>query len=199
MKKILLTSVKPEYMIMLLRTIAFIMLIIMIDMLYNNWEYNYIILVGIGVLISALLLSYSGFLNLDTSNEKYIEIQNQLYRALIYELQTISNLFELSKSYQKNEETHFDDVMVLSNILESIEQKVKAINIKDMVTILDDNLLEKLQNLFTKLIDNNMKMKLVTLSLSDGDNIQSVLDDIKIEDLIVEINELIFALKDSNN
>ena len=78
-KKIFFTPLAPEYIIMFLRSVAFLLVIILSYFILINWEKNLLFISALGVLISALLASYSVIMNINTTvTIKNREISNQV-------------------------------------------------------------------------------------------------------------------------
>ena len=82
-RKIFLTPLNSIYIVMFLRTLALILVISLIFLIIVNWKDNISLIGALGILISALLASYTVMINIENTKKvkpkKRYRINIQIY------------------------------------------------------------------------------------------------------------------------
>lgn len=151
LKNILLKLIPTSVMVMILRTSAFILIIAISYLIYHNWQ-EHISLIGVlGVLISALLASYSVILNIDTTVKiKSREISNQI-RSVYFHLCLIKARVIALDNEKSKEKITFMDVERIFDNFEDIFKLLNDVKSQEMVAIMHNDMLTDLHMVYFKL------------------------------------------------
>ena len=203
MKKIFFKYIDPNYMVMFFRTFALILIVITTYLIITNWQENKSLIGALGILVSALLASYSVILSIDTTIKlKNIEISNKI-RYVFFHLCLIKiKLITLSNESQKDKISYID----LDRITDSIHEVntiLSEINSQDIISILHNKVLEDLHFLhlnlnlqstaFKSMIKNVKRPEVGTVNGYVVPNPLKI--DLKLEDSIKRISNILTYLR----
>lgn len=164
MKKILFYSIDSEYVVMFLRSSALILVVVLTFFIYVNIENNLSLIAALGILISALLASYSVILNIDTNIElKKIERSNQIRYVFFHLCLIKSNLISL-QNIKPIEKISYINMDYIFNTMENINQLLSEIKSQDIVSIVNNNILNDLHFIIRDIHTNNSELKSLKLN-----------------------------------
>lgn len=140
-QKVLFARIPTSIIIMMLRSLALILIVVISYLIYQNWQENLSLIGAFGILTSALLASYSVILNIDTTIDlKKREISNQI-RNTFFQLCLIKmRLISLENEKSKEKITYLD----LDRIFDSVENIYKLLSelkSQDIVSISHNDIL----------------------------------------------------------
>ena len=148
MLKTLFKYIKSAYVVMFLRTFALVLIVVLIYIITLDWKANISLIAALGILVSALLASYSVILNIDTNMAlKNREISNQIRFVFFHLCLVKMRLIALEQEKYKQEVTFIDFERIMDSIQE-IDEMISKIEIKEIVAIVHNNVLVDLQFLF---------------------------------------------------
>lgn len=144
MKKLTSIFIPSKYMVMILRTFAFILLIVIVALIISNWEKNNTLLGALGILVSALLASFSVILSIDT-NIKVINIEHSnKVRSVFFQLCLIKMQLISLKNEADREKISYLDYDRHIELLSEINKSLVEISTKDLVSVLHNKVLQNL-------------------------------------------------------
>ena len=148
MKKLWLYINNPKYNVVFFRFFALILVISILYLLITNWEKNISLLAALGILISALLASFSVMLGIDTTIQiKNREIQDQV-RETFFDLCQIKMFLFVLKEEQKHEKISYLDFDRIVNITKSMRNISLNTKERKATTIMHTTVLTDLYFLF---------------------------------------------------
>lgn len=151
LKSFLLKSIPTTMMIRILRTLAFILIVVISYLIYQNWQENISLIGALGILVSALLASYSVILNIDTTiNLKNREISNQV-RNIYFHLCLIKMRLIGLDNEKSREKISFMDVERIFDSFEDIAKLLNDVKSQEMVSIMHNDVLTDLHMVYLKL------------------------------------------------
>lgn len=151
LKSILLKLIPTATMVMILRTSAFILIIVISYLIYQNWQENISLIGALGILISALLASYSVILNIDTTvNLKKREISHQV-RNVYFHLCLIKMRLIALENEKSREKISFMDVERIFDSFEDIFKILSELKSQEMVSIMHNDMLTDLHMVYLQL------------------------------------------------
>lgn len=138
---IIFARIPTSVIIMMLRSFALILIVVISYLIYQNWQENLSLIGAFGILISALLASYSVILNIDTTvNLRNHEHSNKV-RNTFFQLCLIkSRLISLENEKQREKITYLD----IDRIFDSVEDIYKLLielKSQDIVSIAHNDIL----------------------------------------------------------
>jgi len=147
-KKILFIRIETSTIIMILRSFALILIVVISYLIYQNWQENLSLIAALGIIISALLASYSVILNIDTTvNLKNREISNQI-RNTFFQLCLIKmRLIGLENEKLREKITFLDFDRILDSV-EDIYKLLKELKSHDIVSISHNDILHDIHFLY---------------------------------------------------
>jgi len=154
-----MTPIDSGYMVMFLRTFALSLIIYMLYLLFTNWEENKTLLAVLGILVSALLASYSVILNIDTNiklkkKEFSDEIRHTFFKLCLIKMRLITLINEKPK-----EKISFLDVTRIFDTLVEINELLQQINSINTVSIVHNSILTELHFLILEMSSKNTALK----------------------------------------
>lgn len=159
MKKILFKSIEPMYVVMILRTFALSLVLILIYLFLVNWAENQFLIAPLGILISALLASYSVVLGVDTNIKlKNRELSNQIRYVFFHFCRIKMNLIALEQEKNRPMITYFDIDRILDTIQE-INDMLSEVNNKEIVSILHNDVLTDLHFVYWEINSRSTHFK----------------------------------------
>ena len=151
LKSFLLKSIQTTIMIRILRTLAFILIVIIFYLIYQNWQENISLIGALGILVSALLASYSVILNIDTTiNLKNREISNQV-RNIYFHLCLIKMRLIGLNNEKSRDKISFMDVERIFDSFEDIAKLLNDVKSQEMVSIMHNDVLTSLHMIYFQL------------------------------------------------
>ncbi|MDD2369080.1 MAG: hypothetical protein PHQ90_07230 [Sulfuricurvum sp.] len=140
-QKILFAKIPTSRIIKILRSFALVLIIVISYLIYQTWQENLSLIGALGILISALLASYSVVLNIETTvNIKNREISNQI-RNTFFQLCLIkSRLMSLENEKSKEKITYLDFDRILDSV-EDIYKLLTELKSQDIVSITHNDIL----------------------------------------------------------
>jgi 23S rRNA-/tRNA-specific pseudouridylate synthase len=194
LNKLFTTLIKADYMVMILRSTALILVIAISYLIYNFSETK---LIGaLGILISALLASYSVILNIENTNknEKLRKYDNKKTNILFL-IQNLNDILSILNNY-KNIDIGDMKINTYNTILLILEKKINNLEDKDIIKNLLDEEINLLIFIRLKLYENIGILYNYTHSI--------VIDkpskfNTNIKFIIKELNSLICLLAKNNN
>lgn len=140
-QKLLFVRIPTSGIIMMLRSLALILIVVISYLIYQNWQENLSLIGAFGILISALLASYSVILNIDTTiNLKKREFSNQI-RNTFFQLCLIkTRLIALENEKAKEKITYLDIDRIFDSV-EDIYKLLTELKSQDVVSIAHNNIL----------------------------------------------------------
>ncbi|WP_333803285.1 hypothetical protein [Sulfurospirillum sp.] len=206
LKKIFLTPLDPEYIIMFLRSVALLLVIILSYLIFINWEKNLSLIGALGVLISALLASYSVILNINSTVKiKNREISNQV-RYVFFHLCLIKMRLVALKNEQVKEKITYMDIERIFDSFEDIFKLLNDIKSLDIISIAHNDMLTSIHMVYLHLSTYQTHVKSIRSSLIKPEpseyNIakyQNILKkvDFKLDDVINDLTSILTYLRDS--
>lgn len=158
-KKILLSSIDSAYVIMFLRTFALTLVIVLVFLISTNWTVNQSLIAPLGILISALLASYSVIFSIDTNIKlKNREISNQIRYVFFHLCRIKGMLHGLQQEKKKEKITYLDYDRILDRIYE-LNNMLSEINSKEIISIVHNDVLGDLYFLFLEINTYNTYYK----------------------------------------
>lgn len=155
LKKILLARIDSAYVVMFLRTFALTLVVALVFLISTNWTVNQSLIIPLGILISALLASYSVVFSVDTNIRlKNIEISNQIRYVFFHLCRVKMRLIGLQKEKERQKITYLDLDRILDTISE-INDMLSEINSKDIISIVHNDILSDLHFLFLEINSYN--------------------------------------------
>lgn len=141
-QKVLFARIPTSTIIMILRSLALILIVVISYLIYQNWQENLSLIGAFGILISALLASYSVILNIDTTiNLKKREFSNQI-RNTFFQLCLIkTRLIALENEKAKEKITYFDIDRVFDSV-EDIYKLLTELKSQEIVSISHNDVLQ---------------------------------------------------------
>jgi hypothetical protein len=204
-KSILLKLIPTATMIMILRTLAFILIIIISYLVFQNWQENISLIGALGILISALLASYSVILNIDTTiNLKNREISNQV-RNIYFHLCLIKMRLISLDNEKNREKISFMDVERIFDSFEDITKLLNDVKSQEMVSIMHNDMLTDLHMVYLQLSTFQTHLKSLRKSIIPPEksafNIALypnplVNVNFKIDDLLNQLTNILTYIKD---
>lgn len=201
MKKITSYMIPSEYMVMFLRTFAFILLIVVIVLVTNDWEKNNNLVGALGILVSALLASYSVILNIDINIKmKNVEHSNKV-RSVFFQLCLIKMKLISLKNEEGNEKISYLDYDRFIETLFEINNSLSKISTQDLVSIMHNKILQDLHflqlnlalysNSFTSMAKNTKRPD----KYVDGNVVPNPLKILKLDGSIKLVTNILIYLK----
>lgn len=140
-QKILFVRIPTSTIIMMLRSLALILIVVISYLIYQNWQENLSLIGAFGILISALLASYSVILNIDTTiNIKKRDFSNQI-RNTFFQLCLIkSRLISLENEKLREKITYLDFDRIFDSV-EDIYKLLTELKSQDIVSIAHNDIL----------------------------------------------------------
>lgn len=140
-QKVLFARIPTSTIIMILRSLALILIVVISYLIYQNWQENLSLIGAFGILTSALLASYSVILNIDTTvNIKNREISNQI-RNTFFQLCLIkTRLIALENEKAKEKITYFDIDRIFDSV-EDIYKLLSELKSQDIISISHNDVL----------------------------------------------------------
>ncbi|MFA6193074.1 MAG: hypothetical protein WC665_12080 [Sulfurimonas sp.] len=206
MNKILFTRMSTDTIIMMLRSFALILIVVISYLIYQNWQENLSLIGALGILISALIASFSVILNIDsTINLKNREISNQI-RNTFFQLCLIkTSLISLENEKVREKITYLD----LDRIFDSVEDIYKLLSelkSQDIVSIAHNDILTNVHNVYFHISTLHTHLRatrkniIKPLPAKDSTPIYPnpmIKMDFKVDDMIKELTKILTYLKDS--
>jgi len=205
MKNRFFEYIDSSYMVMFFRTFALILIIITTYLIYADWTENKSLIGALGILISALLASYSVILNIDTTIKlRNIENSNKI-RFVFFHLCLIKmKLISLNKEKEKEKISYLDLDRILDTINE-INTKLSEINTQDIISIVHNNVLHDLHFIYLNINTESTYFKSFSKNIkrpevgkANGDILPNPLNKIsmKIDDSIKRLSSILIYLKE---
>lgn len=127
--KAMMWTIEPGYIIMLLRSVALALLFILGYLVWDDWENRLNLLAVIGVLIAALLASFSVILSINSAVEiKKREIENQNRHLFANICQAKLLLSGLKLGYAQQEEISYLDFLTIQSIFNEVSEIIDGLN-----------------------------------------------------------------------
>ena len=206
LKKIFLTPLAPEYIIMFLRSVALLLVIILSCLVFINWEKNLSLIGALGVLISALLASYSVILNINSTVKiKNREISNQV-RYVFFHLCLIKMRLVALKNEQVKENITYMDIERIFDSFEDIFKLLNDIKSLDIISIAHNDMLTSIHMVYLRLSIFQTSVKSLRNSLikptQSEYNVAKYPNplkkvDFKLDDIINDLTSILTYLRDS--
>ena len=144
MKKIFFYRIDSAYVVMFLRSLALILVIVLIYLIATNWEEDHFLIAALGILVSALLASFSVVFSIDSNIRlKNSEYSNRVRYIFFYLCRIKMRLISLQNE-KKRKEVTFYDIERFFNTVHDINDKLSEINSKELVSIMNNNILTDL-------------------------------------------------------
>ena len=205
-KKIFLTPIDSGYVVMFLRTIALAFVVGLIFFIPINWERNQYLIAPLGILISALLASFSVVLSIDTNIKlKKIEISNKIRNVFFHLCRIKMRLICLVQEKEKQKISYYD-LDRISETIKDINNMLSAINSSDIVSITHNDVLTDLHFLYLKLNTYNTAAKTFFLNINRPEDktyynnaiLPNPLNTVsfKFEDAVDKLSKILVYLKD---
>lgn len=212
-KFFLFKRIETSPMIMLLRTFALLLVISITSLLVistsyfsdQNWQENIPLIGALGILISALLASYSVILNIDTTvNLKNREISNQV-RNVYFHLCLIKMRLITLENEKSREIISFMDIERIFDSFEDIFKLLSDLKSQEMVSVMHNNMLTNLHMIYLQLSTFQTHLKSLRKSIIQPEqsayNIAKYPNpllsvDFKIDELLKNLTNLLHYLKD---
>ena len=146
-----------EKIIFYLQIIAWLFLLLLVlitlkNMFYNKIENALSLMAAIGILISALLASYSMLLNISKNIElKNIEHSNKV-RNIFFQLCLIKMRLITLIQYKERSEITYLDIDSIFGITEDIANSLQNLNTQDMVTTIHNNVLSDIHFVYLEFL-----------------------------------------------
>lgn len=151
--------IEPAFVLMFLRSFALLLVIVISYLIFLDFEKNLSLIAALGILISALLASYSVILNIDTTVKlKNLETTNQI-RYIFFILCRIRMRLIALRREKINEKVTFLDIDRIFNTISDISEMTSKIENKDIISILHNNVLGDLDLLLFELNYMNISIK----------------------------------------
>lgn len=202
MKKLSSFLIPSKYMVMFLRTFAFILLIIVVFLITFDWNNNKELIGALGILVSALLASYSVILNIDNNiNMKNIEHSNKV-RNIFFQLCLIKmKLISLLKEEEKEKISYLDYDRHIDT-LSDINNSLTDISTEDIVSITHNKILQDLHFLILDININTIAFKAISRNIkkpdipADGDILPNHLKILKLKKSTTLLTNILVYLKE---
>ncbi|MEA2029214.1 MAG: hypothetical protein U9N49_09615 [Campylobacterota bacterium] len=150
-KKLTSIKISTDHMVMFLRTFGFILVIITIYILLVDLENNLNLLASLGILISALLASFSVLLNIDTTIKlKNREISNQI-RNTFFQLCLLKMRLVLLEQEKVREKLTYNDIDRIFDSFEDIHSLLNELKSENIVSIADNDALAVIHIIYFQL------------------------------------------------
>jgi len=151
LKKLLIAKIDSVYMVMFLRTFALTLVVVLVFLISTNWTANKSLIASLGILVSALLASFSVVFSIDTNIEiKNRKLSNQIRYVFFHLCQVKILLIGLQKEKEKQKITYPDLDRILDTIHE-INEMLLGINRKETISVLHNDILSDLHFLFLEI------------------------------------------------
>ena len=138
---IIFVRIPTSVIIMMLRSFALILIVVISYLIYQNWQENLSLIGAFGILISALLASYSVILNIDTTvNLKKREYSNQIRNTFFQLCLVKMRLITLENEKLREKITYFDFDRILDSV-EDIYKLLTELKSQDIVSISHNDVL----------------------------------------------------------
>lgn len=205
LKSFLFKLIPASTMVMILRTLAFILIVIISYLIYQNWQENISLIGALGILISALLASYSVILNIDTTiNLKNLEISNQVRNSYFHLCLIKMRLISLNNE-KSRDKISFMDVERIFDSFEDIAKLLNDVKSQEMVSIMHNEMLTDLHMVYLQLSTFQTHLKSMKKSIIPPEksafNIVKfpnplVTVNFKIDDLVKQLTNILTYLRD---
>ncbi len=207
-KNLIFSKIPIGYVVMFLRSFAFILIIITTSLIFIDWGKNTTLIASLGILISALLASYSMILNIDTTvNLKNREISNQV-RNTFFQLCLLKMRLISLNNEKSRERMTFADVDRIFDSFDDIYEILKELQSENIVSISHNDMLTDIHMLFLQLSTFKTHLKVIRRNLRrpepQNDNtakypnpLNSV--DFKIDEMIERLTNILTYLRDGYN
>ncbi len=140
-QKLLFARIQTSTVIMILRSFALILIVVISYLIYQNWQENLSLIAALGIIISALLASYSVILNIDTTvNLKNREISNQIRNTFFHLCLIKMRLITLENEKSREKITYLDLDRIFDSA-EDIYELLKELKSQDIVSISHNDIL----------------------------------------------------------
>lgn len=165
LKKIMLARIDSAYVVMFLRSFALVLVVALVFLISTNWTLNQSLIIPLGILISALLASYSVVFSIDTNIKlKNREISNQIRYVFFHLCRVKMRLIGLQKEKEREKITYLDLDRILYTISE-INDMLSKINSKEIISIVHNDILSDLHFLFLEINSCNTSCKSFTSNI----------------------------------
>lgn len=207
MKNKHLILLNSTHIVLLLRVLAFILILITTYLLWINWQDNKTLIAALGILISALLASYSVILNVETTiNIQNFEKSNRI-RYIFFQLCLIKMKLILLSNESKREKINNLDFDRIAHVIYEIDTLLANIDNQNTISILHNKVLEDLYflHLNINLLSTTFKSLINNIDRVNMDGMtESVLPnplktDLKIESSIELISKILLYIRKGYN
>lgn len=159
MKKIFFTPVPSVFIVMFFRSSALIILIILSYLIYQDFEKNLALIGVFGILIAALLASFSVILNIDTTaNIKKREISNQI-RNTFFQLCLIKMRLITLENEKSREKITYMDLDRIFDSVEDIYKLLSELKTHEIVSIAHNDMLSDVHFVYFELSTLHTSLK----------------------------------------
>lgn len=203
--KVFMTPIKSEYIVMSLRTIALVMVISLVYLIFQDFENNLSLIAALGVLISALLASYSVILNIDTTVAiKNREISDKT-RFIFFKLCQIKMRLVALNNEKQREKVTYLDIDRLFDTIDEIGSMLSDAVTKDIISITHNDMLTDMHFLVLELEIASTSIKSIrknTIKPEPQTNNQPIYNNplitinFKTEDSIAKLTKILSYLKE---
>ncbi len=205
LKSFLLKLIPTATMVMILRTLAFILIVVISYLIYQNWQENISLIGALGILVSALLASYSVILNIDTTvNLKNREISHQV-RNVYFHLCLIKMRLIGLDNEKSREKISFMDVERIFDNFEDIAKLLNDVKTQEMVSIIHNDMLTNLHMVYLQLSTFQTSLKSLKRNIIAPEKIAInitefpnplITIDFKIDELLQNLTKILTYLRD---
>lgn len=204
-KKILFERITTSTIIMMLRSFALILIVVISYLIYQNWQENLSLIGALGILVSALLASYSVILNIETTvNIKNREISNQV-RNTFFQLCLIkTRLIALENEKSREKITYLDLDRILDSI-EDINKQLSELKSQDIISISHNDVLVSVHMIYLHIntLYTHLRAFRKNIIKPDPSKVNTqiypnpmIKTDFKLDDTIKNLTKILIYLKD---
>jgi len=207
LKSILSKSISAAKMVKILRTFALVLIIVVSYLIFHNWQENISLIGALGILISALLASYSVILNIDkTEKLKNREISNQV-RNVFFHLCLVKMRLITLDNEKSREKISFADFQRIFDSFEDIFKIFSELKSHEMVSVMRNDMLIDLHMVYLQLSTFQTYLKSLRKSIKPPEKSAFgvakyrnplVSIDIKIDESIKYLTNILTYLRDDN-
>lgn len=159
MKKIFFTPIPSDFIVMFFRSLALIILIILSYLIYQDFERNLSLIGVFGVLIAALLASFSVILNIDTTANIKKREHSNLIRNTFFQLCLIKMRLIMLENEKSREKITYMDLDRIFDSVEDIYKLLSELKTHEIVSIAHNDMLSDVHFVYFELSTLHTSLK----------------------------------------
>lgn len=201
-KKILDFKLASSSVIKILRSSALILLIVLGCFIFYDLEKYSFLIAPFGVIIAALLASYSAILAIETTIEiKHREISNQV-RYIFFHLCQIKMMLIILNNTKKQDNISHIELNQIFNYAEEIYKMILEVKPNEIVSVIHNNMLSDMHFVIARLRIYMVTLKEFKNNIYKSDNLIPPVNnpliavDFQIDDTIIDLTNILTYLKE---